>query len=853
MRIFFRSKIVFINVAFVLFIMVMTVFPQRAGIGKAVSFKLFIDRMDNMLMKEDIKTAEKYLLETEKECSEKNACKKILNIYRLYIEGALSGSIYDADDLDIRARKTEVLRDAERMTLNRYYTDAFDLIEELNRLYPGDKDILSTITHLCKRMLEDKTTELAEIEFDEHFEILLEENTIFRQKKEDDRKEPDHAAAKEEVLKKVRELISQQEYKEADLLLVELKKDNPRDKTVDSLLSYVGFQIENQKETAPAEMPKISSRPEYVQKKQRIKESIKSLLQSDTDSLTKDARKELSRELFYDAVALYKQKKYEEASEKFGMIVRLEKGEEELYTKTSVEMLERIQDRVHTLNLSKIMAEEDYIDEEMLSVVRDHIEPLPQTNGISEIYPQGSKSLIEVPPIRKKLTKRISFDFEDISIRHVADFISQETGINIILSQQVIEQKPKISAKFGELEAYEAIKYMLKGAALSFRLEDDLLWIAYSSEFDTESLETKVYKLKHGAGLITEFSTSESSQAGISSFASISQIETLEDTLKEVVDWPGSSKLTFDKRTNALIVTNTPHNLNLIEEVLYNIDVEPLQILVESRFIEVDVTDLEEVGVEWRLNSDLSFNNASGGLKDGIDSGSGFNFNDFTNASQGLNLTYKGVLTDPQFQVVIHALEKMDKTKTLSSPRVTTLNNQLATMKIVDEWIYPTRYELQKVQVDTDGDGSSTAAEETIFQNVPVDFVRRDVGIILKVVPSVGSDMKTISLSIVPEVSEGTADYFEYTGGVSLPRFSSRNLATTVAVNTGDTVVLGGLVKEARINSKTKVPVLGDLPVLGGLFRKESENIQRRSLLIFVTAKLLNSKGEELKLTSLSM
>jgi type II secretory pathway component GspD/PulD (secretin) len=191
-------------------------------------------------------------------------------------------------------------------------------------------------------------------------------------------------------------------------------------------------------------------------------------------------------------------------------------------------------------------------------------------------------------------------------------------------------------------------------------------------------------------------------------------------------------------------------------------------------------------------------------------------------------------------------MEETEKIKTLSSPRVTTLNNQMATIKVVDEWLYPSRYEYEVVQVDLNGDGDFGDPGETTYKNVPKDFLRRDVGILLKVIPSVGSDKKTINLSLIPEVSEAVADGFSYTGDVTLPKFTSRNLSTTIVVSSGDTVVLGGLIKESRTKTKTKVPILGDVPLLGVFFKKNSDNIERKNLLIFVTAKILSASGEEI-------
>jgi general secretion pathway protein D len=169
----------------------------------------------------------------------------------------------------------------------------------------------------------------------------------------------------------------------------------------------------------------------------------------------------------------------------------------------------------------------------------------------------------------------------------------------------------------------------------------------------------------------------------------------------------------------------------------------------------------------------------------------------------------------------------------------------MATMKIVDEWIYPTRYEFQIVQFDLNGDGDFNDANETLYKNVPTDFVKRDVGILLRVTPSVGLNDDTITLTLIPEVSDGTAGYFSYTGDVSLPLFTSRNLSTSVVVDNGDTVVLGGLIKESQTKVTTKIPLLGDLPWVGKLFRKDTDSITRKNLLIFVTATIISPRSEQ--------
>ena len=201
------------------------------------------------------------------------------------------------------------------------------------------------------------------------------------------------------------------------------------------------------------------------------------------------------------------------------------------------------------------------------------------------------------------------------------------------------------------------------------------------------------------------------------------------------------------------------------------------------------------------------------------------------------------MLTDPQFQSVLHLLDESNKSKTLSAPRVTTLNNQTATIKDVEEFIFPTRFEVTLIQFDKNGDGDFDDAGETEFANVPQDFVTRDVGIVLNVTPSVGQDNQTVTLTLMPEVSEGVADFFTFSSSTRLPKFTTRTVNTSVVINDGETVVLGGLIKETDSKRTTKVPVLGDAPLVGGLFRRKADQTVRSNLLIFVTARILTPTG----------
>jgi len=471
---------------------------------------------------------------------------------------------------------------------------------------------------------------------------------------------------------------------------------------------------------------------------------------------------------------------------------------------------------------------------------------------------QTKSGIIEITEIRKNLKTPVTVDFMEVGLDYVIDFLSEAASVNIIPGNGVKLSEKKVTIKVKDMPLESLLKYIFRNQGLTYRVEKNAVWVDTSDNMDSETPETRMYFLDQGLAMFTEFSgITGGSKGGVGGGAAISKIKTIKDILENAVMWPSDSKINLDERTGALIITNTPSNLKIIEDILYNLDIDATQILVEARFMEINITDLSELGVNLSLDSPWAINKQElSGTENGavtqIGTPTSSRFSTFTGApNEGLNITYQGILTKPQFSAVLHALEKKSNLKTLSAPKITTLHNQTATIEIADEFVYPTRYEPTLIKEDLNGDGKFDATvngvKETRFVNVPQGFETRPIGIMLHVTPSVGKDRDMITLTLNPEVSEATANAFEYSGEVKLPKFTTRSLSTNIVVHNGDTIVLGGLIKESRTNTRTKTPFLGDLPVLGTLFRKDSDSTTRKNLLIFVTAGILSPEGERLK------
>jgi general secretion pathway protein D len=232
-----------------------------------------------------------------------------------------------------------------------------------------------------------------------------------------------------------------------------------------------------------------------------------------------------------------------------------------------------------------------------------------------------------------------------------------------------------------------------------------------------------------------------------------------------------------------------------------------------------------------------------------------------------------GVFTDPQFQIVMRGLNQKKGVDLLSSPKVTTKSGQRAVIEIIREFRYPTEFtppQIPQTFGNTGGllGGSSSSGSFPVTPTTPTAFETRNTGVTLEVEPVIGPDGYTIDLNLVPQVVEFegfinygspiTASVTNPISGVSTntvitpnvinqPIFSTRKVTTSVSVFDGSTVALGGLIREDVQKVEDKTPFLGDIPIIGRIFRSSAEQHLKTNLIIFVTARLINAAGEPVR------
>jgi general secretion pathway protein D len=369
------------------------------------------------------------------------------------------------------------------------------------------------------------------------------------------------------------------------------------------------------------------------------------------------------------------------------------------------------------------------------------------------------------------------------------------------------------------------------------------------------------------------------------------------------VTFPEGASANYLAASSRLIVRNTQANLDLIDTLVdAAIGQAPRQVEIEAKFVEIQQNNLKELSFTWALgappiktgpngnlaigggdtavggtNGNITTYNRTGGLAIGANAIDALLF-----PTSGLvgalapAASISGVLSGAQYSVLIQAMNQKKGIDLLSAPRVTTKSGQRATIEVIREFRYPTEFQPPQIPTTVGGGNSSGGLGSTsiaiipITPTTPTGFETRNTGVTLEVEPQVGPDGYTIDLNLVPQVVEfeGFINYgspintinpgvFSGITGASTitltentinqPIFSTRKVTTSVTVWDGQTVVLGGLMREDVQKTQDKVPFLGDIPLLGRLFRSDVDQHIKRNLVIFVTARLINPAGSPLQ------
>lgn len=279
------------------------------------------------------------------------------------------------------------------------------------------------------------------------------------------------------------------------------------------------------------------------------------------------------------------------------------------------------------------------------------------------------------------------------------------------------------------------------------------------------------------------------------------------DSEKIAVTGSEEIRIIADEINNSLLILATPQEYRLVEAAIRKIDIVPLQVLIEATIVEVTLNDELRLGLQWFFKS----GRASGTLSTRADGSIASVFPGFS-----------AILAAPDLKLVLDALEDVTTIKVVSSPQLLVQDNQSAELQVGDE-----------VPVATQQQQSPTGITAPLVNTI--EF--RDTGVILRVTPRVNAG-GAVSLEVELEVSD------VFNAESLTPTISQRRIKSTISVQSGDTIVLGGLISEDNERSKSGLPGLSQIPIVGLLFGQTAVSRDRTELLVLITPTLVRSSGD---------
>ena len=405
--------------------------------------------------------------------------------------------------------------------------------------------------------------------------------------------------------------------------------------------------------------------------------------------------------------------------------------------------------------------------------------------------------------------KAISLNFQDIPVRTVLQIIADYNGFNLVTSDTVAGN---ITLRLDGVPWDQALDIILKVKGLDKRTEGNILLVAPSDELaarEARDLQAK-QQVAELAPLYSEYL-----QVNYAKAADLANL--IQNDSTSILSGRGS--VSVDERTNTLLIRDTAKSIEDIKRMVSVLDIPVRQVVIESRMVTVNDDLREELGIRWGI-TDAGDDSSISGTIAGNDSAAAGNLpsiNDrlnvnlpVNNAGGRLALQVARLGDGTILDLELTAMERENKGEIIASPRITTANQKEA-------------YIEQGVEIPYQ-EAASSGATAVQFKKAVLS---------LTVTPQITPDNRII-LDLL--VTQDTVS--EITNGQA-PAVDTQRISTQVLANNGETIVLGGIYQQQIINSVSKVPVLGDIPYFGWLFRNTNNFNEKTELLIFVTPRIV--------------
>ncbi|ENS8963251.1 type IV pilus secretin PilQ [Neisseria gonorrhoeae] len=423
--------------------------------------------------------------------------------------------------------------------------------------------------------------------------------------------------------------------------------------------------------------------------------------------------------------------------------------------------------------------------------------------------------------------RKISLDFQDVEIRTILQILAKESGMNIVASDSV---SGKMTLSLKDVPWDQALDLVMQARNLDMRQQGNIVNIAPRDELlakDKAFLQAEKDIADLGALYSQNF---QLKYKNVEEFRSILRLDNADTTGNRNTLVSGRGSVLIDPATNTLIVTDTRSVIEKFRKLIDELDVPAQQVMIEARIVEAADGFSRDLGVKFGATGRKKLKNETSAFGWGVNSG--FGGGDKWGAQTKINLPVAAAansislvraISSGALNLELSASESLSKTKTLANPRVLTQNRKEAKIE--------SGYEIPFTVTTASGGGNSTNTE----------LKKAVLG--LTVTPNITPDGQIIMTVKINKDSPAQCA----SGSNTILCISTKSLNTQAMVENGGTLIVGGIYEENNGNTLTKVPLLGDIPVIGNLFKTRGKKTDRRELLIFITPRIIDTAGNSLR------
>ncbi|HGL9775331.1 TPA: type IV pilus secretin PilQ [Neisseria gonorrhoeae] len=423
--------------------------------------------------------------------------------------------------------------------------------------------------------------------------------------------------------------------------------------------------------------------------------------------------------------------------------------------------------------------------------------------------------------------RKISLDFQDVEIRTILQILAKESGMNIVASDSV---SGKMTLSLKDVPWDQALDLVMQARNLDMRQQGNIVNIAPRDELlakDKAFLQAEKDIADLGALYSQNF---QLKYKNVEEFRSILRLDNADTTGNRNTLVSGRGSVLIDPATNTLIVTDTRSVIEKFRKLIDELDVPAQQVMIEARIVEAADGFSRDLGVKFGATGRKKLKNETSAFGWGVNSG--FGGGDKWEAQTKINLPVAAAansislvraISSGALNLELSASESLSKTKTLANPRVLTQNRKEAKIE--------SGYEIPFTVTTASGGGNSTNTE----------LKKAVLG--LTVTPNITPDGQIIMTVKINKDSPAQCA----SGNKTILCISTKSLNTQAMVENGGTLIVGGIYEENNGNTLTKVPLLGDIPVIGNLFKTRGKKTDRRELLIFITPRIIDTAGNSLR------